>query len=302
MTWHYLWTNQDEMPWADKYDNASEIWNLLTITYGWTEEASSAVISNFQHEGLLNPAQWQIGSTIGHWNNDEVGLGLGQWTPANKLGTYCGGNTQQAISDGAKQVQFTVETPGQWVQRVNSNGYSSYYREGGVPYITSITQFGQSSLEPEDLAICWCMCWEGCSRDAYNLSKEARRTDARYWYNEFSGTPHAGHRIRLHAQGNCEPYATLHLEDTQRIYYAEAGTDVFIHANVGAGDYFEIWTVDSGGVTIDFDTQPNTFFTMHDSDVDITAHATGSPPTPPTPTGRTVQTGNMPIWMYPIFR
>lgn len=135
---------------------------------------------------------------------------------------------------------------------------------------------------------------------------DVRLTNANDFYDRFSGQPQTGHTINFKVQGNCNPYASLHLDDpySARISRAEPGTDVFIHAQVGEGDYFEMWIVESGGVTLDFETQPNTFFTMHDENVLISCHATGEtpvppePPVPPTPF-YIPKTHRMPIWMYP---
>lgn len=291
MAWHYLWTNTDSMPWADKYENAEEIWDLLINTYGWTEEASAAVIANFQSEGALNPAQWQIGSTIGEWDNTSTGLGLGQWTPPSKLGDYCGGNTQEDISDGDKQVEFTVTEPSQWVQRINSAGNSKYYGYQGLLYITSIDEFSQSTESPEDLATCWCACWEGCSKKAFQDTYTTRRENARYWYDEFAGGQ-TGYTITIKIVGN----GTV----TKSKSRADAGEYVDIEAFPNGTDTFVEWSVDSGGITLNPTDNPQTF-EMPNEPVIITAEFTGETPQPPLPTPY-YRPKHMPIWMYPVFR
>lgn len=290
MTWHYNWTNQaNSLSWSEKYENAEEIWDLLTNTYGWTEEAAAAVISNFQHEGLLNPAQWQIGSTIGTWESRRVGLGLGQWTPASKIGDYCGGRDQAHIEDGAKQIQCVIDDPyGQWVQRVNSSGYSRYYGVGGIPYITSISNFAQSTLDPEDLATCWCACWEGPSKTGFENSYNLRREDARYWYEEFrSGV--IGHAILININGNgsaeAVPARTI------------AGTRVTITAIPNDSDTFIGWDVIQGNININPTLNPQGF-TMPLENVVLQANFTGATPLPIFHK----EPHRMPLWMYPCLK
>lgn len=292
MSWHYIWTNQDVMSESDKYDNAEEIWDLLVNTYGWTEESAAAVLGNFQYEGLMNPAQWQIGSTIGDWYDNATGLGLGQWTPPSKLGDYCGGNTQAAISDGDKQVEFTVTNSGQWVQRINSRGYSVYYQYRDLLYITSISDFSQSTEDPEDLATCWCACWEGCSRKAFDDSYHGRRNAARYWYEEFKGGV-TGHTITIKIEGNGTATATP--------ARANVGDIVTISASANDNDSFIEWTVETGNITIDPLISTQTFI-MPDERVIITAEFTGETPVEPLPQKYYYGEHKMPIWMYPSLR
>lgn len=290
MTWHYNWTNQyNSLSWSEKYENAEEIWDLFINTYGWTEEAAAAVISNFQHEGLLNPAQWQIGSTIGTWENRSVGLGLGQWTPASKIGDYCGGRDRAHVEDGAKQIQCVIDDPyGQWVQRVNSSGYSRYYGVGGIPYITSISNFAQSTLDPEDLATCWCACWEGPTRTGFKDSYNVRREDARYWYEEFrSGV--IGHAVLININGNGSAQAVP--------ARAIAGTRVTITAIPNDNETFIEWDVIQGNVNINPTLNPQSF-TMPLENVVLRANFTGATPLPIFHK----ESHRMPLWMYPCLK
>lgn len=129
-----------------------------------------------------------------------------------------------------------------------------------------------------------------------------RRYYAHQIYDLYAGSI-TGYPVRIHIDGNGDAYASMSLHGGNRIYRANAGDDVFIHAIAGSGDTFLIWTVDSGGVNIDIDTEPDTFFTMHANPVDITAHFTGTTPTPPYPPSppARIKGHSMPIWMYPQF-
>ena len=293
MTWHYNWTNQsNSLSDSEKYENAEEIWDLFINTYGWTEEATAAVISNFEHEGLLNPAQWQIGSTIGTWESNTVGLGLGQWTPASKIGDYCGGRDQAHVEDGAKQIQCVIDDPyGQWVQRINSRGYSTYYQTSGLLYITSIDDFSISEERPEDLATCWCACWEGCNRKAFKDTFYTRRSRARYWYEEFVGGT-SGNLTIITINGN----GTAEANPIRQ----EVGSYVTIEATPDGNDNFISWSVISGGITLNAYDNPQTF-QMGNDRVEIQANFTGETPIPPEPRFLYIP-HKMPVWMYPYLK
>lgn len=309
MAWTYEWTaGYTNFSESEKYENARLLWYGLK-SHGWTDSAVAGAMGNFEYEsgGQFNLGQWQHGYHVGDW--DTAGLGLGQWTPASKLADYCGGRTEQACCNGDKQIAF-IATGNQWLTNlVNRDGYSRYYGYSGIPYYDNLSQYtSDNSKSPEDMCLSFQCFWERGDANDVRKSMSTRQGYARKWFNTFGGSSGSGYAIRLHAQGNCQPFATLHLDEgiENQIYSAEAGTDVFIHANVGAGDYFLLWTSDYGGAVIDVETGANTFFTMPASVVDITAHATGTTPTPPPPPippiVLTKTNRRMPIWMYPCLR
>lgn len=256
-------------------DNAENSWNNLT---GYSDEWLTDNINNGNIDlNTFIQRSWYV-------NKYGFGYGLSQWTTSDRRTKLW--NRTRALGIDIDNIQAQLDyiewefTEGTW---------------GGTRVALS------NCTSVEQATRIYCSDYEG---GKWNSS---RLTNAISFYNDFAGGS-TGYPIRLHAQGNCDPYATKHLHDTQRIFYAEAGEDVFIHANVGAGDYFLIWTVDSGGVTIDVDTGENTYFTMHANAVDITAHATGTtpepspyPPEPPTPQ-LYYKIHRMPIWEYPCLR
>lgn len=65
---------------AQMQNNASIIHTTLS-SYGWSDNAISALLGNMQAESGINPGQWENG-IVGELNS---GLGLVQWTPASKL-------------------------------------------------------------------------------------------------------------------------------------------------------------------------------------------------------------------------
>ena len=298
MTWHYNWTNHlGALNSREKYDNAQECYNLLVHTYGWTPQAACAVIGNFENEGGLNPCQWQGGYSIGDWNN--AGRGLGQWTPASKLADYMGGRTQADIANGAKQIKFTVETPAQWVQRVNSSGYSSYYNTGNIPYYTSINAFSQATDPTEDLATCWCACWEGCTRSAFRQTYTKRRSDAMRWYNEFSGSGTGDYHVFVSSTGNGTAYAapTSHdalVGETFTVYAIPFGTDTLLDITAHEAHGTSVAVVVAEQHTYDATNFPY--------DVWFEVTFSGDTPTPPPPPPPQEKLKHLPIWMYTSLR
>ncbi len=301
-----------------------DIWNFFLNLFGGNEYATAGACGNMKYESglrtdncedkfndrqnltdqqvtdLINNGTWNLNhflygsntatSPISGWwvNRYGWGYGLSQWTDTERRTILWNRTRSQGlgIDDVDAQLQYVKWefTEGRWA---------------------GVRDTLMSCTSVEDATRIYCLQYEG------GTWKTTRLTYANDFYNNFAGSG-TGYQIRLHAEGNCRPFATLHLNDgiDQQIFYAEAGVDVFIHANVGEGDYFTLWTVDSGGVTIDTVTSANTFFTMHANVVDITAHATGTtppptpyPPVPPTPIlNPKKQKHHMPIWMYPMLR
>lgn len=189
MSWHYKIS--DRAGWTtphsdDQTDNASEVWLNLVNTYGWTEEAAAAVLGNMQHESYINPGQFEIGFNYSMLH----GFGLGQWTPATKISNHVGSTNFDAMADGAKQMEYLVSTPSQYtLDYFNPDGSSHYYNESGLPYISSMSEFSQSTAGVDDLTKIWAICWEKPNNVAYANSIADRISDATYWYTLFTGTP-----------------------------------------------------------------------------------------------------------------
>ena len=298
-----------------------DIWNFFLNLFGGNEYASAGACGNMQAE-----SGFYSNNCENKWNN-KTGISDDEATQKINSGQW---DLNYFLYDDASPPKYTswwVNGYGwgyglsQWTDTTRRTRLWERTIDKGIPiddiqaqldYITWEFTEGKwagvrdtlSNVSSVDEAVrIYCNQYEG------GTPNQSRYTYAHDFYDRFAGSS-SGFPIRLHAQGNCQPYATLHLEDTARIYYAEEGTDVFIHANVGEGDYFEMWTVDSGGVTIDMETSENTFFTMHDKAVDITAHATGEtpeptpyPPEPPQPIYEPNKAKHhMPIWMYPYRR
>ena len=265
-------------------DNAENTWNKKTgKSDEWlTTGINNNLVSNPSYVVTLDQflqRSWYV-------NSIGFGYGLSQWTGAGRRTELW----NRTISNG---IQIDdIETQLSYIQyEFNEGAYTGVKND--LVKATSVKQATQIY----------------CDRYEVGSWSDLRETYANDFYTRFSGHPVTGHSISFKVQGNCNPYASLHLDDpySARISVAEAGTDVFIHANVGEGDYFEMWIVESGGVTIDFETGANTFFTMKNENVLISCHATGETPTPPEPPVPPTpfyipKRHRMPIWMYPSLR
>ena len=287
MAWQYSWTNRAGF--TGTTNNADIVYSLLTNDYGWTHQAACAVLANLQAESYINPSQWQIGSTIGDWDDSQTGLGLGQWTPPRKLANYVGSTDQSAYRDGDIQVQFLVSDESQWNNHyLHPDGSAPYYDIDYAPYYTSIASFSQATEAPALLALTWMACWERPSA-AYS-HKDTRQANAIHWDERYS---QSGYSTNIIIQGQGNAYAT----PTR----AQTGTSVTITAIPNNGNSFQGWLIDSGGIILDqpVGITPNSF-TMGTDNVTLYAIFTDDP-VPPTPTG-SYKEKRTPIWMYPTLR
>lgn len=163
MPWTYNWTNTYAAHYT--YEQNAPMALGVMQQAGWTYNAGIAVIGNLEQESGINPGQWQGGYNIGDWDNPTCGFGLAQWTPGRKYAIYIGyptGSPPQALAaDGDKQMEFLINTPGQWsTGLVDMNtGYSSYYGIT-VPILPTMAAFAASNASIDDLTAAWMVYWE----------------------------------------------------------------------------------------------------------------------------------------------
>lgn len=264
-----LYTDNAENKWNDKTGHSDE-WLTDRINNNLTGATPVVTLSEFLQRS------WYV-------NSIGFGYGLSQWTSADRRTRLWNRTIGNGIPIDNHQAQLD------YIRWEFENGWS-----------TVRTQLMRATSVYEATKI-YCNGYEG------GAWTSTRLTYAQDFYDRFAGTG-SGYTINIIIDGNGDAFANMHLQDlTNRIYRAEAGEDVFIHAIAGAGDYFLLWTSDYGGAVIDVDTNLNTFFTMPASRVDITAHFTGTTPEPPTPPEPPPYIGrykkhHMPIWEYPMFR
>lgn len=308
-----------------------DIWNFFLDLFSGNEFAAAGACGNMQEESgfytnncentwndehmsdqeatdKINNGQWDLNYFLyddatpprykGWWvNKYGWGYGLSQWTTTER------------------RTELWNRTRGQGLGIDDANAQLQYIRDEftGVAHAQnpSLTDYSGvrsamiNATSVDEAVKIYCNQYEG------GTPKTSRYTYAHDFYDRFAGSS-SGYSIKITAHGNCKPYASLHLNEgiDKQIFYAEAGTDVFIHANVGEGDYFQLWVADTPStLVIDVETSANTFFTMPASKVEITCQCTGEtpepppyPPIPPTPILNPIRHKRMPIWMYPHLR
>lgn len=133
--------------------NALVMFLSMTRLYGWSQNATYALIGNVNSEGCLNPHQWQVNSS--GTQQASNGFGFVQWTPSYKLltrlqelgysTTNCNSTTgaQQCLAihyDCTNGIQFTARP---------SLGYNM-----------TGSEFATSDADLYTLAGAWLYCYE----------------------------------------------------------------------------------------------------------------------------------------------
>lgn len=265
MSWHSVWTTSywplGSYTSANVLDNAQEVYNKLTGA-GWTRNATLAVIGNLCLESTgINPGQFEGGYNYS-WSR---GFGIGQWTPGTKVTDYIGSQAQGVADNGDRQLDFLLSEPAQYsTVYLNPDGSSDYYNLTGLPYISNMADFSQSTESIADLTTLWAICWE--RPGAQYLNRAQRITYATYFESQIQGdTPQTGYPVTVTVTGNGTARATP--------ARAETGDTVTLTATPGAGETFNGYTVVSGGVTISGES-----FVMGNAPVVIIASFTGVSP------------------------
>lgn len=184
--WHAKPTGGYSIYSTEGIDNALMIRNQM-YSYGWTDNAISAVVGNICAEGGLNPWRWQSDIIVGpedFWERTH-GYGLAGFTPAGKYiedpdaQTYAGyapnylGHAGNA-TDGAAQIQFIMDNP--------------QYYQTHTAYPMTFTQFSQSTAAPSYLSDVWLYNFEQPANPS--ATQQYRRDCSDYWYQLFQGAPY----------------------------------------------------------------------------------------------------------------
>lgn len=298
-----------------------DIWNFFLNLFGGNEYASAGACGNMQAESgfYTNNAENKWNDKTGHsdeWLTTRINNNLTGTDPRISLSEFLQRSwwvNGYGFGYGLSQWTDTTRRTLLWNRTIDS-GIPIDDTSAQLDYIKWEFSEGKWSGVRTALMQCtsvdqavkiYCHDYEG------GTPNQSRYTYAHDFYDRFAGHG-TGFPITITANGNCRPFATLHLNEgiESQIFYAEAGTDVFIHANVGEGDYFQLWVADyPPNLVIDVETGANTFFTMPNSRVDITCQCTGTtpepppyPPVPPVPILYPNKRHRMPIWMYPTLR
>ena len=152
---------------AQMTGNAQYILNYL-MARGWTKEAVCAMLGNMQSESTINPGIWQGLDS----SRVDLGYGLVQWTPSTKYTSWATGRGY-AIGDIDGQLEriiYEKENSIQWQQ---------------VTTTMTFAQFSTSTASVETLA-------ELNYEQHAGSAQPARKTQARYWYDNLSGSADDG--------------------------------------------------------------------------------------------------------------
>lgn len=135
----------------------------------WTVEAIAGMCGNFQSEGVMNPALWEVG----YGQSKSRGYGIAQWTPATKLLDWLTeqGLSRLTLSGQLQRIYYEKEQGIQW--------YST------SDYPMSFEEFLTSTKNPEDLASAWLYNYERPKYPSQTESK--RRSQALAWYEYITG-------------------------------------------------------------------------------------------------------------------
>lgn len=173
--WYQLKTNQtmSGSGWDNTrmYSNAMKVWAYLNSTYGLDAIHVAGILGNFQEEGYINPAQFEIGGSMA--DDTPNGYGMGQFTPGSAYISLAGNKVNKAGSNGRYQLDVIYnDTLSKWA------GYGS------------MNEYLTTTSTPGDAAAYWLYKWERPADPA--ASEQTRRDNADYWYAEITGQPFPG--------------------------------------------------------------------------------------------------------------
>ena len=199
MAWHnkpaggsWGWTEGS----TEADENALEICNILRGR-GWSDNAIAGVLGNIQHEGLMNPWQWEgnnplsINDTYDIEHSTSHGYGLTQFTPSGK---YINSPYAQALS--GYQPYFSDRTGGALegeAQTIFIDEHADYYPTTQFPI--SYANFKIYTGTPAECAEIW---WKNYERSGSPTFPTIRASSANYYYNLITGTPYEDYHVPMY--------------------------------------------------------------------------------------------------------
>lgn len=284
-----MWiVSRDRLTEEQKKNNVRELYSYLH-TRGWSVNAISALAGNMESESTINPGVVQ---GFVYTNPKQAGYGLIQWTASkvipsvedNPLWAWIYATFKDYDWDnGDRQCQF-----------INTDDSANYYKT--TNYNLTYSEFKVSKSTPEYLASAYLYNRERPLKP--EETEEARRKNARKWYNFLSNEP------------------TYYVKVTPSSAILNKGGSIQLTATVVVPDGESknvIWTTDNKEMTVNntglvtvtenaTGTATITATSVYDSSLKGTATITvkgdtPEPPTPPTPIPK-YDYKKMPIFMY----
>ena len=176
MAWIVKIGVEPSMTLQEKENNVLEFYGFFGGRGLYTLECICAMLGNIEAESKINPGDKEDNRPP----DEQVGWGLVQWTPANKIIFWTGIHGWE-WHDGTAQCECLAEDmempTGEWLD-------SYYYPE------FSYTQEEFRSMTDIELAT-RCFCWQYLRplKSAGDSSMPFRIQQANYWYQYLSGQP-----------------------------------------------------------------------------------------------------------------
>ena len=163
-------SSRDVLSTSQQEANALFFYGQAVNEIGCTINAVAGMLGNIQHEGILNPAQWQYGLGVG---NPDSGYGLCQWTPSTKYTNWCTSNGYNRLymEPALRRIKWEADNGEQW------------YPTSAYPI--SLNEFFVSDREPSWLALAWLYNYERPKDPA--STEKLRKDSADRWYTYLSG-------------------------------------------------------------------------------------------------------------------
>lgn len=151
--------------------NAQDILDFF-LGQGWTKNSICGMLGNMQSESSINYGIYESLDSSSSTN----GFGLVQWTPNTNYFNWANANgyANDHVNGEKHRILYELNNGLQW--------YST------SSYPMTFLQFSQSTDTPENLAYAWLYNYE---RPA-SLNQPARQTQARYWYDNLTGSSGGG--------------------------------------------------------------------------------------------------------------
>ena len=142
------------------------------IGKGWTKNAVCGMLGNMQSESSINFGIYEGLDSSSSTN----GFGLTQWTPNTKYFDWANSNGYGSdhVNGELNRILYEVTNNLQWF--------------GGVSGTMTFEQFTHSTDTPENLAYAWISTYEHPA----NPDQPIRQTQARYWYDNLTGSGSSG--------------------------------------------------------------------------------------------------------------